>query len=96
MYRAHDDAADKNPQQCRHPAPYNGDGRTDDGACAGDGCKMMPENHLFFGRHIINAVFKFHGRGRGTIRQFENFVTDKPAIPPVHENVACKGKNHNQ
>jgi hypothetical protein len=56
--RAHDNAADKYPQQRRHPSPDDGDGRTDNGAGAGDRGEMVAENDLLLGGDIIDPVFE--------------------------------------
>ena len=65
LHSAEEYAADQDPQQHRHPAENRRLHRTVDGASAGNGSKLVSEDHMGIGRFIVNAIPQFVGRRLG-------------------------------
>ena len=96
MHGAHHHAAHEHPQQRRHPAPDDGDGRAHDGSRAGDGGEVVSEDHLLLGRHIVDAVLHGHRGDDGLVRQAEDYPADISSVELIHHQVTHKCHNHDQ
>ena len=61
--------------------------RADDGACAGNGCKMMGKDNRRWGWHIVVAVVQANGRG-DPVRLFAPTARQKGRVevPTQHQN----------
>jgi hypothetical protein len=57
VHATHEDGADHDPEEGRHPAEEEaGEDRTDDGARAGDGGEVVAEEDGCAGGHVVDAV----------------------------------------
>ena len=63
LHRAEEYAADQNPEQHRNPAEHRSLDRAVDGACAGDGRKLMAEDNIGVRGFIVNTVLQLVGGG---------------------------------
>ena len=81
---AEEHAADQHPQQHRQPAEGCGLNRAGNGACTGNGGKLMAENGPAVGGNEVLAVIEFHGRGL-------RLGVDAPFVgqPAAIEGVGC-------
>jgi hypothetical protein len=83
MNRAAEGCADKYPQDSRQVSELSGKNRADEGACAGYGREMVPEQNIPVCWVVIFPVSKRMGR-RGAISvEYEDFGDDKLSVKPV-------------
>jgi hypothetical protein len=81
--RAAEDCADKYPQDSRQVSELSGKNRTDEGACAGYGREVVPEQNIPVCGVIIFPVSKRMSR-RGAIGvEYEDFGNDELSVKPV-------------
>ena len=80
MNSSNEDGTEHDPQQCWKPSPKHRDRRADDWARTGDACKMMAENHFFFGWNEIDVVLKLlTGNDRVGVES-ENLASEPTSI----------------
>ena len=60
------------PQHRGHPAPVDGDGRTDDGGGPGNRREVMAPQHVFVRGHEIRTIVQLMCRSHEILVEFEN------------------------
>ena len=90
---ADESGADKAPQVGRKPSEHGGCGDgTDDGACAGDGCEMVPQKDGRMCRAVVDTVKHRFSRGRIVVVQ----IVDPGHVRTIHLITNCKQDDSNK
>ena len=56
VHAGYENGAQGDPQECRQPAPNDGDGRADDGSGTGNRGEVVAPEHELVRRHVVDAV----------------------------------------
>jgi len=95
MHRTHENGAEQNPDQGRHPAPEDRHRRADNRAGAGNGGEVVAEEHGFVGGDKINAVMMLHTRAQVFRRHVEDFLRQVFPVGVVGGQIQQRGaKDH--
>jgi hypothetical protein len=94
LHRAGKHHAGQDPQHAGQVAHLRGQHRADQRAGAGDGGKVVAEQHVLVGRHVVEAVVELVGRGHAARVQAQHFVGDEQAVEAVGDQVDADRGNH--
>ncbi len=94
LHRAGQHNADQDPDGSRQEAHLRGQNRPHQRPGAGDGGKVVAEQHPFVGGHIVQAVVVTFCRGQTAVVQFKDLVGNEPAVEAIGDAVAGDGGDH--
>ena len=86
MHSACKDGSQKNPSKARAPAILGRQYRTYKRACAGNGSKVMTEEHPLVRRHKLASIVATIGRSYVRVIKHENFSSNKCGIIAIRQN----------
>ena len=91
---AHEDGSEKNPQDCRHPAPDDTDGRAHNGACAGNGREVMAKHDPATCGHIVHTIVELRAGDIGFGVDVEDSFGQELTIGMIGQDVPAKAHAH--
>jgi hypothetical protein len=91
LHGAGEHDAGQDPQHARQIAHLRGQDRSYERSCAGDGGEVVAEQHVAVGRHEVEAVVEFIGRGLALGVQAHHLVGDVQAVEAVGDQVDADG-----
>ena len=94
LHRAGKHHAAQNPQHARQVAHLRSQHRADQWAGAGDGGKVVAEQHILICRHIVQTVVMAPGRGLARAVQAHDFGRQVEAVVAVGDQVGADGGHH--
>ena len=94
LHGAGEHHARQNPQHARQITHLRGQHRANQRAGAGDGGKVVAEQHVLVGRHIVQTIVMLPGRRHARGIQLENVLCDEAAVIAVCDQIDAYGGNH--
>ena len=94
LHGAGEHHARQDPEHARQVTHLGGQHRAHQGASPRDGGKVVAEQHVLVGRHVVQAVVVLPGRRHARGVQLEDVLGDEPAVIAVCDQVDAYGGNH--
>jgi hypothetical protein len=95
LHRAGKHHASQNPQHAGQIAQLSRQHRAHQRAGAGNGGKVVAEQHVFIGGHVVQAIIVHNRRGGAIGVQLHHRAGDKQAIVAVGNQINRDGGHHN-